>query len=138
MLVDSKIDIKIKLASLWTALMFLYIYADYFQTMTPSHREMVESMQTPNGPLTPGLLLISSVIIMIPALMIMLSIFLKPKINRILNIIMGIIWALLSIMIFFDSISSEWQHFFAFYQVVELVVLSIIIWQAFKWPKIVD
>ena len=32
---DSTIDVKIKLAALWTSVMFLYIYADYFGLYVP-------------------------------------------------------------------------------------------------------
>ncbi|MEM1339899.1 MAG: hypothetical protein AAF634_08135 [Bacteroidota bacterium] len=35
-LTDSKIDIKLKLSSLWDTLMALYIYGDYFELYTPN------------------------------------------------------------------------------------------------------
>ncbi len=84
---NAKIDIRVKLASLWTALIFLYVYADYFDGLTSSTQEMVKNLETPLGPLTPELLLLFSVITIVPSSMIFLSIFLKPKINRILNMV---------------------------------------------------
>jgi hypothetical protein len=65
MLINSKIDIKVKLALLWASIMFLYIYADFFDAMTPASIEMSNNLQTPVGPLTPGLLMIFSVILII-------------------------------------------------------------------------
>ena len=60
MLVNSKIDIKIKLALLWTTIMFLYIYADFFEAMTPASKEMAKNLETPVGPVTPELLILFS------------------------------------------------------------------------------
>ena len=74
-LTNYSIDVKIKLAILWTALMFLYIYADYFQLMTPEKLEKMINLQTPMGPTSPDLLVIFSVILIIPTLMIFLSVF---------------------------------------------------------------
>ena len=134
-LTDYKIHVKIKLSLLWTALMFLYIYADFFNLMTPNSLEKMIQLETPVGPTTPGLLIIFSILLIIPALMIALSIFLKPIINKWLNIIMGILYAFISILIIVSDIGSEWHTFFVIYQFVELFVFAAIIWQAWNWPK---
>ena len=46
-LVDYKVNVKLKLASLWTVLMFLYIYADYFELMTPGTIEKMMNLESP-------------------------------------------------------------------------------------------
>ena len=135
MFINNKIDIKLQLASLWTAFMFLYVYADYFDGLTPSTIEMSKNLETPVGPLTPELLLLFSVTVIIPSFMIFLSIFLKPKINRIINIIIPILWSSMSILLFINTINTEWYKFYALFQLVELIILITIIWQAYKWPK---
>jgi len=134
-LTDYSIDIKIKLAALWTALMFLYIYADYFQLMTPEKLEKMKQLQTPMGPTSPGLLVIFSVILIVPTLMIFLSIFLKPQINKWLNIVIAFIYASMSILIVVSSIGDEWHTFYVIFNVVEILVFAIIIVQAWKWPR---
>ena len=134
-LTDYKIDIKIKLAFLWTTLMFLYIYADYFRLMTPGKLEKMMRLQTPMGQASPGLLVIFSVILIIPALMIFLSIFLKPQINRWLNISTAFLYACISILIIVSSFNIEWQTFFVVFNFVELVVFAMIITHAWKWPR---
>jgi len=133
-LTDYRINVKIKLASLWTALMFLYIYADYFELMTPGKLSRMMELQTPMGPTTPGLLVIFSVILILPALMIFLSIFLKPPINKGLNLVMATLYAGISILIIVSSIGSAWHTFYVLFNFVELLVFAIIIWQAWKWP----
>ena len=129
------INIKIKLAFLWTSLMFLYIYADYFHLMTPEKLERMMQLQTPVGPTSPGLLVVFSVILIIPALMIFLSVFLKPLINKWLNILIAFLYAGISILIIFSGIGDEWQAFFVLFNLVELLVLVMIISQAWKWPR---
>ena len=135
MFVNSKIDTKLKLAILWTTLMFLYVYADFFDGMTPSSIEMSKNLETPIGPLTPLLLILFSIILIVPTLMIILSIFLRPRINRVVNIIIATLWASMSVVLFFDTINSEWHLFYALFQFIELTIFIIIIWQAYKWPK---
>lgn len=134
-LTNFKINVKIKLAFLWTSLMFLYIYADYFRLMTPGKLEKMMKLQTPMGPTSPGLLVIFSVILIIPALMIFLSIFLKPQLNKWLNIVIAFIYACISILIIVSGFSNEWQTFFVIFNVVEILVFAIIISQAWKWPR---
>ena len=134
-LTDYRINIKIKLAFLWTSLMFLYIYADYFRLMTPEKLEKMIQLQTPMGPTSPGLLVVFSAILIVPALMIILSIFLKPQINKWLNIVTAFIYASFSILIIASSIGNEWQTFFVIFNFVEIVLFLIIMSQAWKWPR---
>lgn len=134
-LADYRVNVKIKLAFLWSSLMFLYIYADYFRLMVPEKLKEMMNLQTPVGPTTPSLLIIFSLILIIPALMIVLSIFLKPLINKWTNIIFGLLYAIISILIVISGIGNEWQTFFVLYNIIEIFVLTAILWQAWKWPR---
>ncbi len=134
-LTNYKINVKIKLATLWTSLMFLYIYADYFQLMTPGKLEKMINLQTPVGPTSPGILVIFSLILIIPALMIVLSILLPPQLNKWLNIILAFIYACISVLIITSSINDEWHAFYVIFNITEVVIFAIIIFQAWKWPR---
>lgn len=134
-LANANINIKIKLASLWTTLMFLYIYADYFRLMTPEKLEKMMKLQTPIGPTSPGILVLFSVILIIPTLMIFLSIFLKAQINKWLNIVIASMYAGISVLIIISNVDHEWQTFFVIFNFVEILVFSIIILQAWRWPR---
>jgi len=134
-LIDYKINVKIKLAALWTSLMFLYVYADYFELKTPGAIENAMNLKTPVGATTPGLLIVFSVVLMIPSMMIFLSIFLKPQVNKWVNIIIALFYAAISILIIVTGIGDKWKMFFVFYNVVEVFIFIIIIWQAWSWPK---
>ncbi|MEM7484599.1 MAG: DUF6326 family protein [Bacteroidota bacterium] len=136
MLNNPKPNIKLKLTSLWTALMFLYVYADFFDEKTPASIESFGNLQTPIGPLTPELLLIFSVILIIPSCMIFLSVFLSPRINKWLNIVIALLWSIMSFALLIDTIGSDWYKFYALYQIVEIFILFMIVWQALTWPKV--
>jgi hypothetical protein len=129
------INVKVKLAFLWTSLMFLYIYADYFELMTPGKLEKMMQLKTPMGPTSPDLLIIFSILLIIPALMIIFSIFLAPQLSKWANLVIGVIYAGISILIIISSIGSEWQGFYVLYNFIELFVLLTILIQAWQWPK---
>ncbi len=66
-------------------------------------------------------------------LMVFLSLTLKPKANRWVNIIVGIFHIVIVISGLF--IGESWAYYI-FGSIVEVVLLSLIVWNAWKWPKL--
>ncbi len=127
--VDVKIDVKMKLSALWIALMLLYIYADIFSLYRPGHLEkMMEGRMGP-FPVTPGSLLTSSILMIIPAVMVFLSLTLKPKVNRWANIIFGVLYTLVNIS---NLIGETWAYYISS-GIVEIALTLLIVWYAWKW-----
>jgi len=89
-LINPKINIRLKLAALWTAVMFCYIYGDYFSFYVPN--EMTDFVNGETLLDTPIKILASAIFLAIPASMIFLSLILRPKLSRLLNIIFGVIY----------------------------------------------
>ncbi len=137
MLVDNKVNIKSKLAVHWASLLALYIYADYFEMKVPGKIEQMINLQTPVGNTTPGLLVIFSLILIVPTLMIVFSVILKPRINKWLNIAIASIWSFMSVLIIVGEIRDigGWYSFYLLYQFVELFVFASIFWHAWHWEK---
>lgn len=132
MLENPKVNIKIKLASLWASLTFCYLYGDYFELYTP---DKVNSLITGDHIMdSPTKLLLASIILAIPSVMVAVSIFLKPKINRILNILFGSLFTLMMIFIGIMS-TNEWYLFYVFLAFLESIITLLIVWYAWKWPK---
>ncbi len=132
MLENQKVNIKIKLAALWASATFCYLYGDYFQLYTP---DKVNSLITGENNLdSPIKLLIASIILVIPSVMVAASIILKPKINRILNIIFGTLFTLMMVFIGINSMT-EWYSFYVFMAFSESIITFLIVWYAWKWPK---
>ena len=132
MLEDFKVNVKIKLAALWTSVMFCYIYEDYFELYVPKRVERIISGE---GILnTPLKLFSASWVLIIPVLMIFLSILLKPKLNRLLNIIFGTGYTALMLWIA-SNYSDKWLTFALLFAIVESIITAIIVWYAWKWPR---
>ncbi len=128
---DVKVNTKIKLSALWVSLMLLYIYADILSLFQPGQvQEMLEGMMGP-FPATQGSLLTASVLMMIPAVMVFLSLILNAKVNRGLNILFGLLYTLVNIS---NLIGETWVYYLLF-GVVEIICTGMIIWHAWKWPK---
>ena len=129
---DFKINIKIKLSALWVSVMFCYIYGDYFALYVPKQIEkFINSETLLDSPLK---LFAASILMTIPALMVFLSLALRPKISRGLNISFGIIYTAIMFLIAITSIA-PWWTFSVFLSIVEIVITSLIAWYAWKWPK---
>ncbi|MCH2084920.1 MAG: DUF6326 family protein [Saprospiraceae bacterium] len=132
MMKDFQINIKIELAALWTSATFCYLYGDYFELYTP---EKVESLISGENVLnSPMNLLIASLIMVVPPLMILASLMLKPLPNKWLNIIFGAIFTMMMVLIAFGSLT-PWYSFYVFLAIVEAILTTIIVWKAIKWPK---
>jgi len=129
---DFEINIKLKLAALWTAATFCYLYGDYFELYTP---DKVESLISGENVLSsPMALFIASLIMVIPPLMIVASLLLKPKPNKWLNIIFGAIFTIMQILVAFGSIT-PWYSFYVFLAIVEAILTAVIVWNAYKWQR---
>jgi hypothetical protein len=129
---DFKVNVRIRLSALWTSVMFCYIYGDYFELYIP---KKVEGLLNGNNLLDTSMKLFAATFMLtIPALMIFLSLILKPKISRLLNIIWGTFFTLLMLTIAVSSLT-PWQTFYAFLAIVESIITSLIIWQAWTWEK---
>lgn len=130
---DIKINLKIKLAALWASLMFCYVYGDFFSLFVPGRIQNLINGNSGAGETTPTMLVSYAILLALPALMIFLSVALQARVNRILNIIMGVLYTLVMILVVSSSIS-EWMTFYVFLGVVEIILTCIIVWQAAKWP----
>lgn len=129
---DIKINIKLKLATLWACFMFLYIYVDYFALYMPKKVENILEGKVFVFEITQGFLSVALISVSIPAVMIFLSVTLSAKINRCVNIIAATIYIPYSL---FNLAGEAWTHMI-FGAVLEVVLLCIIIYYTWKWPRI--
>lgn len=131
-LADFEINVKIKLSALWASVMFCYVYGDYFSLYVPNKVQDFISGETMLD--APMKLFAASILMVIPSLMIFLSLFLKPKPARLLNIIFGILYTGIMLLIAVTTLA-PWWTFYVFLALTESVITSIIVWQACKWPR---
>jgi hypothetical protein len=129
---DAPVNIKIKLSALWTSVTLCYLYGDYFELYTPKKIEdLISGDNLLNSPTN---LFAASVLLAIPAVMVCLSILLKPTINRWLNIIFGLFYTAIMLLIAATSLEA-WRAFYVFLAIVESIITSLIVWYAWTWNK---
>jgi len=126
---DVRIPVKMKLSALWAALMLLYIYADHFSLFRTGQIEEMISGRIGPFPVTQGSLLAFSILMMIPAVMVFLSLALKPTVSRWANIILGVLYTFVNIS---NLIGETWAYYM-FFGVVEIMLTLLIVWYAWKW-----
>ena len=131
MLEDIKVTIKLKLAALWTAFMFFYIYVDYFGLYKTDYINNILAGKVFVFDITQSFLLIGLALTTIPALMIFLSVALSAKVNRWTNIIVAVVYIPYTLF----NLAGEFWMYLVYGAVVEVVLLCLIISYAWKWPK---
>lgn len=129
---DYKINIRIILSSLWTSIMFCYIYGDYFELYVPKKIDDLLSGQ--NNLDSPLKLFTATIVLTIPALMIFLSLVLKPALTKWLNIGVGLFFTLFTLFVGMSSIS-EWRIFYVFLSFLESILTAIVVFKAWYWTK---
>ena len=128
---DKKINIKFVLAGLWIVLMILFLYADVFSLYRTGQIEKMISGYMGPFIVSQNSLLLSSILMAIPALMIIISLTIKSNINRYINIVVGFLYILVEIG---NMIGETWIYYL-FYGALELAITIIIIINSIKWPK---
>jgi hypothetical protein len=130
---DYKINIRIILSALWTTIMFCYIYGDYFELYVP---KKVEGLLNGQNMLdSPMKLFATTIILTIPALMIFLSLILKPKLTKWLNIGVGIFFTLFTLLVGISSMA-EWRAFYVFLSFLESILTATVVFKAWNWTKL--
>ena len=133
MLEERTVNMKVKLALLWVALMLLYIYNDILSLYQPGHVADLFEGQLEGVQFTQSLLFGAAVLMAFPCFMVLLSLTLKARANRLVNIIVGIFHILVLISTQFVGEGETW-YYWRFYELLEALFLAIIIRSAWKWP----
>ena len=130
---DPRIPVRAKLAAAWTSFMFLYAYVDIIAFHKPGVVEdiLVEKMwefDVSQTLLTTGLALMA-----IPIFMVVLSMTLPARANRIANLIVASVQVPFAA---FNVVGESWTVFYGLGLALELILLALILRYAWTWPRI--
>lgn len=129
---DIKVPVRLKLSAMWASVMFCYVYVDYFELYVPGKLQgMLGGQIVPLGPVTQGILLGTALMMTIPSLMVFLSLTLGVTLSRWSNIVIGIIYTAIQIMV----VSGSSWIFYQFIGILEAALTALIAWVAWSWPK---
>jgi len=128
----TKIDVRLKLSALWIAMMLLYVYGDIFSLFKPGALDDMMAGRMGPFPVTQASLMSAAVLTTIPAVMVFLTLVLKPAAARWSNIILGVLYTLVNI----SNLIGETWAFYILIGVVELALTLLIAWKAWKWRNL--
>jgi hypothetical protein len=129
---ELRIPTQVKLAGLWATVMFMYIYVDIIGFFRPGVISDILVGKVWVFDITQAWLLLSVLLMTIPSLMVFLSLTLTAKANRYANIGTAAFY----IFVALGSATGESGVYYIFGSVVEAVLLSLIVWIAWKWPRV--
>jgi hypothetical protein len=127
-----RIPTQVKLAGMWATVMFMYVYVDIIGFFKPGLIENILVGKVWIFDITQTWMLSGVMLMTIPSLMVILSLALPAKVNRYANISLGAIY----IFIALGLAIGESQAYYIFGSAVEAVLLSLIVWIAWKWPRV--
>jgi hypothetical protein len=128
---DIQVHVRFKLAALWTSVMFCYVYGDIFWLYKPGKlQQMLDGKMPPFSHVTQGVLLGTSISMAIPAVMIFLTLALKARVSRWLNLIVGLLYAAFVAV----TMPGAWA-FYLFFGSLDILLTALIVWYAWRWPR---
>ena len=126
----SHVNVRIKISALWTAMLFVFAYVDIFSLYRPDFRAEVEAGQIAGFTVNQAFLLATTIYVVIPSLMVFGALVLRPRINRIANIALSIIYSLTIVA----GVIGEWNYYILG-SAIEVALLAGVVYYAWTWPK---
>ena len=124
------VNVRIKISALWTSMLFVFAYVDLFSLYRPDFRADLEAGEVGGLTVNQSFLLGTTAYIVIPSLMVFGALILCPRVNRIANIALSVLYALTIIAGAID----EWNYY-VLGSAVEVALLAAIVYYACTWPR---
>lgn len=130
---DTPVDVKLVLSSLWIAMLFVFAYVDIFGFFRADviQAALVGEVGTTGLTVDQLFLTATTVYIVLPSLMVVLSLLLRPRANRITQLVVSAVYA---VSIAASCIGEEWIYYLLG-SFVEVVLLAVIARSAWTWPE---
>jgi hypothetical protein len=125
------VNVRIKISALWTSMLFVFAYVDLFGLYRSDIRADLEAGEVGGFTVNQAFLAGTTAYIVIPRLMVFGALVLRPRVNRIANIALGIVYALTIVA----GAVGEWGYYILG-SVIEVALLAAIVYYAWTWPRI--
>ena len=127
---DSWISPRVKIAALWTSMLFVFGYVDLFSLYRPDVRADIAAGKISVFSIGQGYLLGVIVYVALPSLMLFLSLVLPVRVTRMTNLVLAVIYAITVA----GSAVGEWGYFILG-SAIQVALLAGIAYYAWTWPK---
>ena len=129
---DQPMPVRAKLAAAWTSFMFLYAYVDILNFFTPGVIEDILAGKVFEFDLSQTFSTAALTLVAIPILMVVLSMTLPARANRITNLVVASVYVPVTA---FNAVGEDWLYFYGLGIVLELTLLALIVGYAWTWPR---
>jgi Family of unknown function (DUF6326) len=124
------VNVRIKISALWTSMLFVFVYVDLFSLYRADFRADIEAGEVAGFTISQPFLAGTTIYVIIPSLMVFFGLILRPRVNRIVNIALGIVYALTIVA----GAIGEWGYY-VLGSAIEVALLAAIVYYAWTWPK---
>ena len=130
---DAKVDVKVALGGLWTSTLFVFAYVDIFGFFRADviNGALAGKLSGPGFEIDQTFLILTTIYVLVPILMVIVSLLAPARINRPANIAVSLIF-LASIV---GSMIGETWIYYQLGSVVEVLLLLVIARVAWTWPR---
>ena len=129
---DQRIPVRAKLAAAWTSFMFLYAYVDIIAFFKPGVVEDILDGRVFEFDLSQTFSTTALALMAIPILMIVLSMTLPARANRITNLVVASLYVPPTV---FNVAGGIYLYFYGLGVALELILLALILRYAWTWPR---
>jgi hypothetical protein len=124
------VPVAVKLSALWASTMFMFAYVDIFSFYKPGVVRDILRGKVWEFDITQVWALGALALMTVPALMVFLSVGLRPGVSRWANIVVAGLYIVVSL----GSLAGESWAYLYFGAVIEVALLVTIIRYAWTWP----
>jgi hypothetical protein len=130
---DAPIDVKLVLSALWIAMLFVFAYVDIFGFFRADvlQAALDGEVAATGLAVNQAFLIATLVYILLPALMVVLSLVLRARHNRMFNLVVSLVYA---VTIIASCIGETWVYYLLG-SLVEVALLATIALTAWRWPR---
>jgi hypothetical protein len=127
----ANVNVRVKIAALWTSMLFVFAYVDLFSLYRSDVRGELEAGEIGGFAINQSFLLGTTVYVVIPSLMVFGVLILRPRVDRIANIALSIMYAVTIVA----GAIGEWNYYILG-SAVEVALLAAIVYYAWTWPRV--
>ena len=131
---DTQVDVKLVLCALWATTLFVFAYVDVFGFYRADVLDAALAGTMASTTFTVDQLFLTTTLVYpLPSiLMVVLSLVLPPRANRITNIVVSGLYA---VSIIVSCVGETWVYYLLG-SLVEVVLLVAVAWSAWRWPVV--
>ena len=130
-----RMPVQAKIAAAWTTFMFLYVYVDILAFYKPGVVDDILVGVVWEFDITQTWAITALTLLAIPIFMVVLSMTLPARANRITNLIVASVQVPFAAFNAVGQVGEPWMYFYVLGVALEVIVLAFILRSASTWPR---